>query len=297
MSDKLIQTETTASTTPPNVIREENFSGVEIAITPGQLRVIKRNGKITSFDESKISVAITKAFLAVEGGNAAASSRIVETVNRLTKNIMQVFWRRAPSDGTLHIEDVQDQVELALMREGLQKVARAYVLYREERRREREAALVTQGDQQHMLHVSMPDGRLVSLQQTELHSMIQHACEGLNEVSAADIYAETERNIFEGISLNDVYKAAIMSARTMIEKEPNYSFVTARLLLRDLYTESLGFLEISHDGRLNTAKDLYPVAFTAYLKRASYWMENYSHLIWIVWLMHCYLSVISSSPT
>ncbi len=268
MSDKLIQTETTASTTPPNVIREENFSGVEIAITPGQLRVIKRNGKITSFDESKISVAITKAFLAVEGGNAAASSRIVETVNRLTKNIMQVFWRRAPSDGTLHIEDVQDQVELALMREGLQKVARAYVLYREERRREREAALVTQGDQQHMLHVSMPDGRLVSLQQTELHSMIQHACEGLNEVSAADIYAETERNIFEGISLNDVYKAAIMSARTMIEKEPNYSFVTARLLLRDLYTESLGFLEISHDGRLNTAKDLYPVAFKAYLKRA-----------------------------
>lgn len=268
MTDKHIQAETAESTVVPRSMLEEGSIGIDLAITPGQLRVIKRNGRVSPFDESKISIAITKAFLAVEGGNAAASSRIVETVNKLTSNIMQVFWRRAPSDGTLHIEEIQDQVELALMREGLQKVARSYVLYREERRRERDAAQVAQGESSNALHIAMPDGRLVALAQTDLKDIITHACEGLEEVSAQAIYEETERNIFEGISLNDVFKATIMSARTMIEKEPNYSYVTARLLLRDLYSEALSFLEVTHNDRLSSAKDAYPIAFKAYLKRA-----------------------------
>ncbi len=269
MTDKQVQMQPTESAVPHTPPAEERFSNADVAITPGQLRVIKRNGRVAPFDESKISIAITKAFLAVEGGNAAASSRIVETVNKLTHHIIQVFWRRAPRDGTFHIEDIQDQVELALMREGLQKVARAYVLYREERRREREAALATQGTtQSNALHVGMPDGRLIPLHQTGIKQMVEHACEDLVEVSAEAIYAETERNIFEGISLNDAYKAVIMSARTMIEKEPNYSYVTARLLLRDLYSEALDFLEITHDGRLDTAHNTYATAFSVYLKKA-----------------------------
>src|SRR5210317_250460 len=109
------------------------------ATAPGQLRVIKRNGTVVTFEDSKISVAITKAFLAVEGGTAAASSRIHETVAKLTEQVMTTFKRRMPSGGTIHIEDIQDQVELALMRAGEHKIARDYVIYREGRARERAA--------------------------------------------------------------------------------------------------------------------------------------------------------------
>ena len=84
------------------------------ANAPGEIRVIRRNGKVNGFDASKISVAITKAFLAVEGSSAAASGRIHELVEGLTDQVMKGLFRRLPSGGTLHIEDVQDQVELVL---------------------------------------------------------------------------------------------------------------------------------------------------------------------------------------
>jgi ribonucleoside-diphosphate reductase alpha chain len=109
------------------------------ATAPGQLRVIKRNGTVVPFDASKIAIAMTKAFLAVEGGTAAASTRVRETVDNLTKQITATFKRRMPSGGTIHIEDIQDQVELTLMRAGEQKIARDYVLYREEHARLRAA--------------------------------------------------------------------------------------------------------------------------------------------------------------
>ena len=95
--------------------------------------VVRRNGKLTSFDKNKIAIAMTKAFLAVEGGQAAASTRVHETVEQLTDLVVATLTRRQPDGGTFHIEDIQDQVELALMRNGEQKIARAYVLYREER--------------------------------------------------------------------------------------------------------------------------------------------------------------------
>lgn len=236
-------------------------------ITPGQIRVIKRNGKVTVFDPSKISVAMTKAFLAVEGGNAAASTRIHETVAKLTQLIDSAFWRRMPSGGTLHIEDVQDQVELTLMREGLHKVARSYVLYREERRREREnekaQTATTPG-----LRITMPNGTLLALQEAPLHASIRSACENLEEVNAELIWQETQRNLFDTVTLGDAYKAAIMSARTMIEKEPNYTYASARLLLNELYREALNFLEISHDVSSNAVAENYQAAFKVYLGRA-----------------------------
>ena len=108
------------------------------AIAPGQMRVIKRNGSVVSYDAEKIAIAITKAFLAVEGGAAAASTRIHNEVNELANAVTSTFNRRMPSGGTLHIEEIQDQVELELMRSGEQKVARAYVLYREERKQLRQ---------------------------------------------------------------------------------------------------------------------------------------------------------------
>src|SRR5579872_5741146 len=111
----------------------------ELAQTaPGQIKVIRRNGTVTPFDANKIAVAMTKAFLAVEGDTAAGSSRIHEKVTALTKKISDTFTRRLHSNSTIHIEEVQDQVELELMRTGEYKVAKAYLLYRAERQRVRE---------------------------------------------------------------------------------------------------------------------------------------------------------------
>ncbi|MGH8635007.1 MAG: ATP cone domain-containing protein, partial [Burkholderiales bacterium] len=102
-----------------------------------QYRVIRRNGSVVGFEPSKISIAMTKAFIAVNGGQGAASARVREQVAILTRNAVVALMRRQPSGGTFHIEDIQDQVELALMRSGEHNAARAYVLYREERTKER----------------------------------------------------------------------------------------------------------------------------------------------------------------
>lgn len=202
------------------------------AIMPGELRVIKRNGKITPYDPSKIQVAVSKAFLAVEGENATKSSRIHEQVSALTDIITQTFHRRLPTGGTIHIEDIQDQVELALMRSEEHKVARAYVLYREERRKEREIALKKQKEK--------PINK-------DLKQTILAACDNLIEVSADLILKETERSLFEGATKHDINKALQLSARALIEKEPNYTYVAARLLLEELHDEAHQFLDLTEN--------------------------------------------------
>ena len=158
---------------------------------PGQIRVIKRNGAVVGYDESKIVVAITKAYLAVEGGTAAASSRVHDSVTKLGKQISTIFLRRMPSGGTIHIEDVQDQVELALMRSGEHKVARSYVLYRAERARLRETQRVREQDNTPAITVTHDDGTQGPLDTQRLRTVIDEACEGLENVSADDIYNET----------------------------------------------------------------------------------------------------------
>ena len=86
----------------------------EATSMPNQYNVVRRNGKLTVFDKEKIVVAMTKAFLAVEGGQAAASSRVHQTVEKLTNLVVENLKRRQPNGGTFLIEDIQDQVELAL---------------------------------------------------------------------------------------------------------------------------------------------------------------------------------------
>jgi SOS-response transcriptional repressor LexA len=131
---------TTATDSNPALARGDSAPSAEIAATaPGRYRVIRRNGKVTTFDKNKIKLAVTKAFLAVEGGNAAASSRIHQAVDRLTEQVTHALTRNVPDGGIFHIEDIQDQVELALMRGDHYKVARAYVLYREEHAKARAA--------------------------------------------------------------------------------------------------------------------------------------------------------------
>ena len=102
-----------------------------------QYKVIRRNGAVVGFEPAKITIAMTKAFLAVNGGQGAASARVRDEVTRLTDAVVAALMKRKPEGGAIHIEEIQDQVELALMRGGEHEVARAYVLYREKRAQER----------------------------------------------------------------------------------------------------------------------------------------------------------------
>ena len=239
------------------------------AYQPGTCQVIRRNGKVTGFDASKIAVAVTKAFLAVEGGSAAASSRIHQTVQDITDQVVGALLRRMPSGGTVHIEDIQDQVELALMRAGEHKVARSYVLYRDERARERAAKAAETAEPERLVNVTLPDGSTRPLDVDRLRRLVAEACSGLDEVTPEAILQDTCRNLFEGVREQDVSQALVMSARTLIEKEPNYSEVAARLLLDILRREALGFLGL--DARVDTQADMasrYAEYFGAYVKRA-----------------------------
>ena len=250
-------------------VRTDDFSEQNLDNTaPGQLRVIKRNGALVTYTDDKIRVAITKAFLAVEGGQAAASNRIHNTVNQLAETISAIFWRRMPSGGTLHIEDIQDQVELALMRSGEQKVARAYVLYREEHARQRQARQGSQPLEAHpSIRVTQADGSKQPLDLGRLRILISEACEGLAEVDAALIERDTLKNLYDGVTQRDVNTALVMTARTLVEREPNYSHVTARLLMDTLRAEALDFLGVADSATHHEMAELYARALPAYIEK------------------------------
>ena len=250
-----------------------NASDENISQTLGHYRVIRRNGKVTSFDLSKISVAMTKAFINVEGGTAAASTRIHRQVDELSQQVLSALTRRLPDGGTVHIEDIQDQVELALMRAGEQKIARAYVIYREERARERQAENQQMPEQElHSVPVSVTrvDGSKAPLDVSRLQAVVDEACEGVEAVDRSIILKEALKNLFDGVSEKDVNHALVMSARTLIEKEPNYTYVAACLLLDKLRSEALSFIE--DKPTLATHKEMsgfYPGYFAKYIARGA----------------------------
>jgi ribonucleoside-diphosphate reductase alpha chain len=237
------------------------------ATAPGQLRVIKRNGTVVPYTDDKITVAITKAFLAVEGGTAAASSRIHETVERLTEQVTATFKRRMPSGGTIHIEEIQDQVELALMRSGEQKVARDYVIYRESRSQERKRGGLDIAEPHPSIRVTHLDGTVAPLDMGRLNTIVTEACEGLAEVDGALIQKETLKNLYDGVAQSDVSTALVMTARTLVEREPNYSYVTARLLMDNIRAEGLGFLGVATSATHHEMSELYAKALPAYIAK------------------------------
>jgi ribonucleoside-diphosphate reductase alpha chain len=240
------------------------------ATAPGQLRVIKRNGTVVTFEDSKISVAITKAFLAVEGGTAAASTRIHETVAKLTEQVVATFKRRMPSGGTIHIEDIQDQVELALMRAGEHKIARDYVIYREGRAIERAAKASLSPESQaaaQAINVIAADGSRAPLDIERVRTIVAEACADLNDVSETAIIDEALRNLYDGVTAEEVSTALVITARTMIEQDPNYSYVAARLLLDNLRAEGLSFLNVADSATQADMKTRYAEALPAFIHR------------------------------
>ncbi len=203
-------------------------------------QIIRRNGSVVSFEPNKIAVALMKAFLAVHGTQGAASASVRETVDGLTESVVRALLRSRPGGGTFHIEDVQDQVELGLMRGSHHEVARAYVLYRERRSQERSSQAQPAQPVEQVLHVT-DKGQRVPLNFSALQTLIESACFGLgDDVTADPIVAETRRNLYDGVPIDEVHKAAILAARTLIEKTPSYTRATARLLLHTIRKEILG---------------------------------------------------------
>ena len=248
-------------------VTQSSINDVETT-APGKLRVIKRNGKVVPFEDDKIKVAITKAFLAVESGNAAASERIHTKVNELTKNVVDVFKRRMPSGGTLHIEEIQDQVELQLMRSEELDVAKSYILYRAGRTQERKKETIEIDiPDVPKIHITKTDGSKVPLDIEKVASLINDACDGLEEVSVKEVLDEALKNLYDGVSISDMRTSLVMSARTKVEKEPNYSFVTARILMDQIRNEALGFLGVSEESTYHEMKNHYPTAFKAYIDK------------------------------
>lgn len=237
---------------------------------PGAIKVIRRNGTVTPFDANKIAVAMTKAFLAVEGDTAVGSTRIHEKVTMLSQKIADTFARRLRSGGTINIEEIQDQVELELMRAGEYKVAKSYVLYREERRKEREQAqkaASTSKKEEFVLHVTLDDGTVQPLNLAALRERVDRACSGLADVSSNHIIEDTKRNLFDKVPVREVNNVLVMSARILIEKEPNYTYVAARLLSDNLRQEALTYLGLDKKLSFTDLNTSYGEYMKAYLER------------------------------
>jgi ribonucleoside-diphosphate reductase alpha chain len=253
-----------AQPTSQGASHHSGTEGAPVSSAYQAYQIIRRNGAVVSFEPSKIAVALMKAFLAVHGTSGAASASVRETVDGLTESVVRALLRSRPSGGTFHIEDVQDHVELGLMRGGHHEVARAYVLYRERRSQER----VRQGEVDAPVAeatLMVIDGGLrVPLDLAHLQSLFASACAGLGaEVRPEPIMAETKRNLYDGVPIDEVYKAAILAARTLIEKDPGYSQATARLLLHTIRREVIGG-EITQE-QMQTR---YAEYFPGYIKKA-----------------------------
>ena len=235
------------ATDAPVAIPTVNFTSEEAPQAApsrySEYKVIRRNGAVVGFEPSKISIAMTKAFIAVNGSQGAASARVRDLVAKSTEAVVGALLRRQPSGGTFHIEDIQDQVELALMRSGEHETARAYVLYREQRSQERARQRDTQAqDAAAQLAINVTEnGKSHPLDMARLTTLVQDACEGLGRaVDPRLILQGTLKDLYEGVPIDEVRKSLILSARALIEKDPAYSYVTARLLLHTLRLETIG---------------------------------------------------------
>ncbi|MEY4757078.1 MAG: hypothetical protein RJA34_1976, partial [Pseudomonadota bacterium] len=217
--------------------RDEMAAGTQAL---SHYQIIRRNGAVVPFEPNKIAVAMMKAFLAVHGTQGAASASVRETVDSLTQAVIRALVRSRPGGGTFHIEDVQDHVELGLMRGGHHEIARAYVLYREKRTQERAKKSAQVAPQAPALHV-LDNGQRVALDLDRLQDIIRSACAGLGaDIRPEPILAETMRNLYDGVPMEEVYKASVLAARTLIEKDPDYTYATARLLFHTIAKEVLG---------------------------------------------------------
>ena len=234
------------------------------------ITVIKRSGETTSFDAEKITAAIAKAYLSVHGNDyhsQAMQEQIAQVRDAAVKSVCE---RALRFDRDIQIEEIQDNVELALMRGGAHKVARAYVTYRDRQAAKRDAA------QQIALQNNPPEytitkanGEIVKLDHQRTKQCIDDACFGLHDVDADLIYTETLKTIHPKIPEAKVNNAMVLAARSKVEMEPNYSFVAARLLLDDVYCKAFTCVMAKEViASRSNLQGLYESYFAGYLQLA-----------------------------
>jgi len=232
------------------------------------LHTIKRDGSIVPFVASKIEAAVAMAFLKDADGNSRAgtehSAAVRDKVSAITAAVVSTLVSR-PNDGTIHIEDIQDQVELALMRSGEHKVARDYVLYRERRAQSRQVSAPAPISD-HVINVQTAGGDLVPLDMDGIRASVELACAGTIHHSMVDhesLLKQAIPMLYDGMPERDVNKALVFSARSLIERDSSYAFVAAGLFLRDIRREVFG---VDHAVDETEAVDLYPDYFVDYIQ-------------------------------
>jgi ribonucleoside-diphosphate reductase alpha chain len=204
----------------------------------------KRDDRVVPFDETRIQLAIEAAFKADGGVHddqplpTAAQSNVIRVAN----TVIQAAIARAAKGDALEIEFIQDLVETKLMEAGHHSIARRYILYREDRRKARalRGDRTVEGTPQTQLFVTLPDQNRELLDPQRIRRRLISACRGMEEnCSARNLADETLKNLYDGVKPDEIEQAMIFAARSRIEREPDYTFVAARLLLRKIYREAL----------------------------------------------------------
>jgi ribonucleoside-diphosphate reductase alpha chain len=220
--------------------------------------VIKRDGNLVDFDINKIALAVLKAYIAVYSESVAQSVSVREKINQISRAVVESLEGNNLTN-TVKIEEIQDQVELFLMHFEEYKVLRAYILYREEKRQKRNA---NQANDNFKLEYIDDHGNKKKFDSKIILQPIKEACANLDNVDPSIIEQDTLKNLYSGVSIKEIDIAVILSARQMIEKEPNYNYVTARLLLYKLYKEVLG-----RSIKKSELKDAYISYFYQYIEK------------------------------
>lgn len=205
-------------------------------------KIMKRDKTVADFDPAKICIAIEKAFLEVR--NQADKGVVTALTNKIVDELERAFPDRTPA-----VENVQDMVERTLMAASLFDVAKAYILYRYEHAkiREEKKQEVLEKIEKNDLAVTKRNGKTEFFSMEKLRKSLSYAVKGLeNIVNVETILNQCRSELYEGIKTSDIARGLNMTVRAMIELDPAYSKVAARLLLNRTYKEVLG-TELNYD--------------------------------------------------
>ena len=260
---KLLKLIFTQKSTVRNSMKK-NTKERKILLTPrnhSPVKITKRDNTVINLDKNRIFKAVKKAFLHVYGQEFSRSEGIEAVIYTVSRKILSQVIAIGKVSKVVHIETVQDIAERVLMSSGEHQVAKAYIIYRNQRAIIR----INKGKKEHKITSFYSGKKRVKVNRKLVLSLIKRACIGLPDTDVNKILKETLYNVFDGISLKDLYKAMILSARSLTENDPNYSFVAARLLLSNIYREVLDALNIEHDGLVQDISLYYTSCFAKFI--------------------------------
>lgn len=245
-------------------------SSTASTLQPNQAYVKKRCGQLAELNTQKIHTAIKKAFLATDLSYTQRSQELQDKLNLFTQQVQELITQRLRDTQVIEIETIQDFVELTLMREGEHQVARSYVLYREQRKQDRaQTSPSTTPTDNLCVHINIDDNQTTELTLDWLSTMVHQACKQWPDTDPTHIIEDTKRNLFDGMTIDNVYKAMILSARTLIETNPNYTYVTANLLRQQLIKEIQSCLHLTkiEPNSTSNIQSTYHDAFFAFIDK------------------------------